>query len=242
VRWIALALVGLTLTGCETTAEKSARLEHQAKLAAAHEHRTQRLNTFTGQSAYVRVLSATLLRGSEGAAAVVTLRNASSHALRGVPIAITVSDSAGRQLFQNSAAGTEAALVSVASIPARGELVWVDDQIPANGSPAAVSARVGEAPAAPGAAVPAMSVSGVRLIEDPANGVGAAGTVTNHSHDVQHALVVFIVAVRGGRPIAAARAVVPELTGGASLPFQAFFVGDPHGGTLHASAPASTTG
>jgi hypothetical protein len=241
VRWIVLALVGLTLTGCETTAEKSATLEHQAKLAAAREHRTQNLNTFTGQSAHVKVLSATLLRGSEGAAAVVTLRNSSSHALRAVPIAITVSDSAGRQLFQNSAAGSEAALVSVASIPAHGELVWVDDQIPANGSPAAVSARVGEASAVSGA-VPATSVSGVHVIEDPANGLGAAGTVTNHSHVVQHPLVVFIVAVRAGHPIAAARAVVPELTGGASLQFQAFFVGDPRGGTLHAGAPATSTG
>ncbi len=34
MRRAALVLVALALTGCETTAEKSARLERQAKLAA----------------------------------------------------------------------------------------------------------------------------------------------------------------------------------------------------------------
>jgi microcystin-dependent protein len=231
----------LTLTGCETTAEKSATLEHQAKLAASHEHRRELLASFTGRSSYVRVVSATLLRGAEGAAAVITVRNSSSHALREVPIGVTVSDSGGRQLFQNNGAGTEAALVSIASIPAHGELTWVDDQIPATGSPTTVSARVGEAPVASGS-VPVTSVSGLHLVEDPANGVGASGMVSNHSNVLQHALVVFVVALRGLRPIAAARAVLPELAAGTSLPFQAFFVGDPHGGTLHATAPASTIG
>jgi hypothetical protein len=241
VRWLALALVGVALTGCETTAEKSSRLEHQAKLAAAREHRASTPATFAGRSAFVKVLSATLLRGSEGDAAVITLRNSSPHALRSVPIAITVSDAAGRAVFQNNAAGTEAGLLSVSTIPAHGELSWVDDQIPANGSPAAVSARVGEAPTVSGA-VPVTSVSGLHLIDDPTNGVGAGGTVTNRSGVAQHGLVVFVLALRGAHPVAAARSVLPELAAGASLPFQAFFVGDPRGGTLQASAPASTGG
>jgi hypothetical protein len=241
VRWLALALVGLTLTGCEATAEKSARLERQAKLVASHEQRAQQALSFTQASAFVRVLRTTLVRGSEGAAAVVTVRNASPRPLRAVPIAITVHDSAGRAVFRNDAAGTESALVSISSIPPRGEITWVDDQIPPNGSPATVTARVGEAPAVNGA-LPKVAVSGLHLIEDPTNGVGAAGTVSDRSRIVQHSLVVFVVALRGGRPVAAARAVVAEVATGTSVPFQAFFVGDPLGATLHADAPATTTG
>jgi hypothetical protein len=186
-------------------------------------------------------VSATLVRGPEGAAAVVTVRSTSPHPLNAVPIAISVNDAAGRTVFQNNAAGTEAALVSISSIPAHGLLTWVDDQIPPNGSPATVTARVGEAPTV-NATLPEVTVSGLHLVEDPTNGMGAAGTVSNHSRVVQHSLVVFVVARRAGRPIAAARAVVAELAAGASLPFQAFFVGDPHGATLQASAPASATG
>ncbi|HEX4186973.1 MAG TPA: hypothetical protein VHY83_03645 [Solirubrobacteraceae bacterium] len=241
MRWIVLALVGLTLTGCETTAERSAKLERQAKLAASREHRPQQTVTFTRESADVKVVRAELLHGSEGAAAVVTVRNGSAHALRAVPIALTVADSAGRVVFQNNAPGSEAALVSIASIPAHGTLTWVDDQIPASGSPAKVSARAGEAAPLRGS-LPKVAVAGVHLIEDPANGAGAAGTASNHSTAAQHALVVYVLARRRGHAIAAARAVLPELGAGSSLPFQAFFVGDPHGGTLQASAPASSTG
>jgi hypothetical protein len=241
VRWIVLVLVGLTLTGCETTAERSAKLERQAKLAASREHRSQQTVSFSRESAYVKVVSSVLLHGSEGAAAVVSVHNGSAHALRAVPIAVTVGDSAGRTVFQNNAPGSEAALVSIASIPAHGTLTWVDDQIPANGSPARIAARVGEATPVRGS-LPTIAVAGVHPIEDPANGAGAAGTATNHSTVAQHALVVYVVARRGGRAIAAARAVLPELGAGGSLPFQAFFVGDPHGGTLQASAPASSTG
>ena len=53
---------------------------------------------------------------------------------------------------------------------------------------------------------------------------------------------MFGVARRAGRIVAAGRAVLPELPAGSRLPFQIFFVGDPHGAQLQVSAPATTAG
>lgn len=236
---IALALA---LTGCETTAEKSAKLEAKAKREQAlHPALTQKGLSIARASTAVQVVSATVLHSSEGAAAVVTLRNVSSRALREVPIAITVKNAHGATLFQNDAPGLETALVSVPSLPPHGELTWVDDQVPPTGEPATVSALVGEAQTAP-EKVPAINVEGVHQIEDPTNGVGAAGTVHNRSKVVQRSLVVFAVARRAGRIVAAGRAVLPEAPAGAATPFQVFFVGNPSGAHLETSAPPTVLG
>jgi hypothetical protein len=237
---MALALGGValagSLAGCETTAEKSARLEKTAH----HAHLDERGLTITKRSADVHVLGATLVHGSEGAAAVVTLRNDSGHTLTGVPIAITVKDAHGSTLFQNDAPGLEAALTSLASLPAHGEATWVNDQIPASGAPASVSAVVGVSPAAGGPA-PQIDVRGVHTSEESGS-AGAAGTVRNRSNTTQQNLVVYVLARRAGRIVAAGRAVLPEVPAGASVPFQAFLVGTPGGTTLQADAPATTLG
>jgi hypothetical protein len=240
VRRMALVLVALALTGCETTAEKSARLERQAKLAS-NGSRAQKGLSIRRESAVVSVVRTAVVHGSEGAVAFVTLRNSSAHALSGVPIAITVKDAAGRTLFRNDAPGLQPSLVSVGSLPLHGELTWVDDQVPPGGAPASVSARVGEAPAVAGS-LPRIAVQGVHQIEDPSNGLGAAGTVLNGSRIAQRSLVVFVTATRAGRIVAGARAVLPDVAAGASMPFQVFFVGDPSGARLQASAPPTTLG
>ncbi len=234
---LALALAALALSGCETTAEKSAKLEHQAKLAAQRERKESETVTFGRESKVARVLAAQLLKGSESSAAVVTVRNDSARALRAVPVALTVRQASGTELFKNDEAGSEAALVSIPSIPPHGVVTWVDDQVPQGG--ASVSAQVGEAQSVSGA-MPAISLSGVHLTEDETSGPGAGGTVANHSAVAQQKLVVYVLARRGGRVVAAGRAVIAELGAGSSQSFQVFFVGDPHGAQLQASAPPSS--
>jgi hypothetical protein len=231
----AVALAG-SLSGCETTAEKSARLERTAHRERPVEHGL----TITKQSTDVRVTGAVLVHGSEGAAAVVTLRNNSGHTLKNVPIAITVTDARGSTLFQNNTPGLEAALTSLASVEAHGEATWIDDQVQASGTPTGVSATVGVAPAASESA-PRIEVQGVHSSEE-GGGAGAAGIVRNRSGVAQQNLVVYVLARRGGRIVAAGRAVLPEVGAGASLPFQAFFVGNPAGAHLEASAPPTTFG
>jgi hypothetical protein len=238
VRAAALALVALALAGCQTTAEKSAKLEKEARLhpvAAAHGLSIARA------SSRVKIVRAIVLHSNEGAVAVVELRNTSPSALQSVPLALTVSDARGTKLYENNAAGLEAALVSVPSLPAHATLTWVDDQLPASVAATAVTARVGEAPAVTGT-LPRITVSSVHLVEDPTNGIGAAGTVRNPSGVTQGKLVLFGVARRAGRVVAAGRAVLPELGARSQLPFQIFFVGDPRGAQLQVSAPASTVG
>ena len=125
-------------------------------------------------------------------------------------------------------------------MPAHGEATWVDDQVPAAGGPASVSAVVGEAPSA-GGALPQIEVQGVHASEESATGgAGIAGTVRNRSTVTQLNLVVYGLARRGGRIVAAGRAVLPEVAAGASVPFQAFLVGKPNGAELEASAPPTT--
>lgn len=233
-------LVALALSGCETSQEKNAKLERKAKLEQAeHPKSVEKGLTIARASTAVKVLDAAVLRSAEGAAAVVTVRNLSPHALRSVPIAITVRDAHGRTLFQNDAPGLEAALTSIAVLPAHSEATWVDDQIPSAGEPASVDAVVGEAPAASGPE-PRIEITGLHSSEE--SGEGAGGTVRNRSKIAQHKLVVYVLARRAGKLVAAGRAVISEVAPGASTPFQVFFVGAPGGATLQASAPPTTFG
>jgi hypothetical protein len=230
-----LALAALALTGCETTAEKSARLEHEAKRVVV----AQKGLTITRESTQVKVMSASVIRGSEGAAAVVAVRNRSSRAFEDVPIALTVKNARGQTLYQNNGPGLEAALVSIPSLAPHETLVWVDDQVPPNGEPALVSARVGDSPPT-SARVPSIGISGLHVSEDPSNGPVGSGTASNRSAVLQRSLVVFGTARKGGRIVAAGRTVLPELPANGSMPFQVFFVGDPRGARLQMSAPATT--
>jgi hypothetical protein len=169
----------------------------------------------------------------------VILRNTSAHTLREVPVAITVKGAGSRTLYQNNSAGLEAALTTLASLPAHGVATWVDDQVPSLSGPATVTALVGEASAAAGAS-PQIEVTGVHASEESGSGAGAAGTIRNRSNVTQQSLVVYGLARRGGRIVAAGRAVLPEVAAGASVPFQAFLVGSPTGARLEASAPPTT--
>jgi hypothetical protein len=230
-----LAALALALAGCQTTAEQSAELQRAAKRATASRPGAARAPGVTRPSAHVKVLDAVLVRSSEGAAAVVRVRNDSARAFKQVPIAITLKDASGRAVFQNDEPGSEAALVSIPSIPARGQLTWVDDQLPASSQASSVSARVGEGTPLRGNA-PLLTVERARIGEESTSGVAGEGTIRNASKTAQVHLVVFAVARRGGRAVAAGRAVVA----GTSRSFQLFFVGDPRGAQLQLNAPPTT--
>jgi hypothetical protein len=235
VRWAVLALTALALTGCQTTAEKSAGLERAAKgHEAALGSKAQQPHSITHTSTRVRVTATAVVHSSEGTAAVVTLRNTSSLPLHALPIAITVTDARGQTLYRNDAAGQQPTLATVALVPAHSEVTWIDDQVQASGAPARVSARVGEGQPVTGPA-PSVSVAGVHVIEDPTSGLGAEGNVLNRSTSGHPETVVYALARRAGRIVAAGRAVLPQAPAGASTRFQLFFIGDPRGGQLQVS-------
>jgi hypothetical protein len=238
----AFLLTALALSGCETNAQRSAKLEKAARAERlAHPEAAQKGVTVTRESPRVKVLGTDVVHDENGIAAIVLLRNTSSKPLRNAPIAITVNDAKGATLYQNNSPGLDTALVSVALLKPRVTTLWVDDQIQAAGVPAKVNARVGEAPTASGA-LPQVSVSGLHTFADPSNGLGAEGTVTNSSKVAQQKLVMYVVARRGANVVAAGRAVLPEVGAGRRATFQVFFIGSPRGAKLEASAPPTTVG
>jgi hypothetical protein len=235
----AALLLALALGGCESSQEKSAQLERQVKLARAqHPEAVAKGLAIARASSAVRVLETQTVHTSEGTAVVVTLRNASTHTLRDVPIAIAVKGASGGTLYQNNAPGLEAALTSVPLLAPGQQFSWVDDQVQASETPASVSAVVGEAPRAAGA-IPQIVLTGVHADEESAS-PGIAGTIHNDSAVAQQSLVVYGLARRGTRVVAAGRAVLSEVPAHHALPFQVLLIGSASGAKVEASAPPST--
>jgi hypothetical protein len=233
---VVLTALAVALSGCETTAEKSAKLEKAAKHVTLN---AQQGLTIAHPSKLIKVTGATLVHGSEGTAAVITLRNNSPRSLSQVPISIALKDAKGATLYSNGTPGLAKTLTTLAMLPAHGEGVWIDDQIPraVNGS---VTTEVGEGTPVSGSA-PRLTLSGARSADEP-NGATVEGTISNGSKTAQSELVIYAIARSGSRILAAGRAVLASLEPGASAPFQIFFIGSPKGGQLKLSAPPTSLG
>jgi hypothetical protein len=234
LRALGVISLALALSGCETTAERSAELERHAR----HQKLSLRGVSVGRENPSVRVVSSTVVHSSVGTAVVVKLRNTSGRTLENAPIEITVRDGHGGVLFKNDQPGAEPSLARVSVLAAGVTTTWVDDQVQTTGAPASASALVGEAGRASGRA-PRMTVSDVHLNEEGGE-AGAAGSVRNESSVTQQDLIVYAVARRGTKTLAAGRATLAEVPVGATVPFQLYFVGDPKGARIEASAPATT--
>jgi hypothetical protein len=229
----------LVLCGCQSTQERSAELQRAAK----HDVLATQGVSVSKENPSVRVLQSTLVRSGESTAVVVALRNTSSHALENAPIEVTVRDAHGAVLYQNNASGLEPSLTTVSLLQPGQETIWVDDQVTATGTPTSASALVGEAAQASGS-IPQLSVAGTHLSTEAGAEATLSGSVENHSQATQQNLVVYAVARRASKIVAAGRAVLPEVTAGTNagtnVPFQIYFVGDPSGAQIQTSAPATT--
>ncbi len=224
----------MALSGCESSQERSAELAREAKHSVgAAEHGL----TIVRASTQIKVLGTQIVHSAEGTAALVTVQNTSSHALRDVPLAITVKDARGAALYRNDAPGLDAALTSVPLLVPGERFTWIDDQVQATGTPASASAEAGEAQATPGPA-PRIRLSGVHATEAPE--VGVAGTVHDESSVAQHGLVVYGLARRGGKIVGAGRAVLSEVAAHGSSEFQVLFIGSAQGAKVEATAPPTT--
>lgn len=241
MRWLALALAALALTGCESNQERSAKLE---KVAKARERATGKQGALarnaavvTHESTKVKVVATKLLKSSEGTAAVITLRNDSPTALRDVPIEINIDGPTGSIVYTNATPGLAAGLNSASWLPADAETDWIDDQIQASGTAAKIDAKVGEGTVLSGP-LPKLAVVGAHIFDDATSGEGAEGNVTNASTIDQPELVVNAIVRRGGEIIAAGRAVLSSAPAGQSTRFQAFLIGaSPTDGQLQVTAP-----
>ena len=226
-----MALAALALAGCETTEEKSARLERAAKRSKHVVEASEPLRALVGAppSGKVKVRGTAVVHTAEGTAAVVTVHNLTGSTLHQIPILIDVRDAAGATLYTNNQAGISSSLTSVPSLRAGGTLEWVDDQVQVAGTPASVSAKVGDGH--PGGAPASLPVS-ASVSEQNANGGTVEGTVTNPRGTAQQEVLVYATASHVGHVVAAGRALLSEVPAGGSSHFQLFLIGDPAGATL----------
>jgi len=235
VRLALAALAALALAGCETTAEESARLERAAKHSQHVTEAREPLRALVGApaSSRLKLQGTALAHTAEGTAAVVTVRNITGSTLHEVPILIEVKDSGGAPLYTNNQPGISSTLTSIPSLPAGGTVDWVDDQIQAAGTPATVSAKLGEGHE--GAPSPPLHVD-AHLSEQNANGATVEGTVSNPAATPAEEVVVYAVARRGRHITSAGRAVLSEVPAKGSSHIQLFLIGDPSGASLQLSA------
>src|SRR5262249_13204015 len=182
----------------------------------------------------------TVLKDENGAAAIVALRNTSAREQVQVPVAIDVKGAHGTSLFRNDAPGLEPTLIAAPLIGPHRTFLWVNDQINAAQPPTAVVAKVGPARAKAPARLPRIVVEPGGLADDPASGVYATGRVKNDSRIVQRKLVLFAVARKAGKVVAAGRGQIKKLNPGRHAKDTIFFIGNPRGAKIAITAPPST--
>jgi hypothetical protein len=228
-----LAAAALALSSCESTVDAARKISRQGEIAfRQHGISVGRVDR------QIRVLGSAIIRDQNGTAVVVVLRNVGHRTVVNAPIAIDIRNAAGKSVFRNNTPGLQADLAHVPLLPPGQAIDWVNDQVLPSGTPAAVIARVG-AGAQAHTAVPSFPVSGLRLVDDSATGYDATGRVHNTSGLTQLHLVLFAVARRGGRIVAAGRAILTRVPPGRSAVFHAYFIGNPQGARLSVTAPPS---
>jgi hypothetical protein len=233
----ALAALGaalvVTLGGCQSSQDQSARLQRQG----AHAISSQKGLVVATTNTDVGIMQTGVVSDSNGAAAVIVLRSRKPTAIGSVPIAIDVLGKTGKSVFKNNAPGLEASLTSVPSLAPRGQLSWVDDQITASDKPAGVRARIGAGGSGAPAELPRIEVTQPTLQTDPVSGLEATGKVTNRSSVLQQRLMVYVVGWRGKQIVAAGRGVIDRLTPGGHANYHVFLIGNPNGARLTVAAP-----
>jgi hypothetical protein len=229
----------VSLGGClgvETTPEKSAKKAKTVVNSIAH----QKGLTIGRLNAAIKVEDSAIVQDANGVAAVVRIKNTGSTQVA-LPLAITVSDAKGKQLYANDTPGLDASLTSLPVLEAGQEADWVNNQILVAGKASKVTAQVGTAKGKPGAgALPKIVLSNIKTGRDE-DGNYVKGTVANESSIAQKRLVVSCVARDGDKVLAAGRAVVDRLVPAAEskkpITCTVFFIGDPQQAQLACTAP-----
>lgn len=232
VALLALLVISGALSACESTQDKSARLGRSAG-GATKEHGV----VVKHQSKDVRILSTRALQDANGVAAVVTVRNVSKKPLSQLPVSIDVTGAKRASVFRNDQPGLEPSLVGISVLRPGQQLTWVNDQVTPTGKAKAVRARVGDGKQA--GSVPQVKLSAVKLEDDPVSGIAATGFATNKSKVEQRKLVIFAVARKRARVVAAGRGQIKKLKPGKRGRFTVFFIGNPKGAQLELAAPAT---
>jgi len=231
---LAAAAPALVLAaGCESTQDKARRLSSEG--GAVFREQGLRVGRTNPD---VRIVRRDVVTDRNGSAVAVTLASRGRAHAR-VPVAIDVRGRDGRSVFRNDAAGLDPSLTGVALVGRGDRVVWVHDQVTPTGRPARVRARVGVGRARAPRRAPRLVTEGVRLREESL-GIAAVGFVRNTSRVDQRDVALYGVARRGGRVVAAGRAVIRRLRAGRRASFRMYFIGDPRRARLDLSVPPTS--
>jgi len=224
-----LVAVAAGLSACQSTQSRSAELEKEGAttLLADTGLKIEKRNED------VTVTSTDLLTDAYGSAVVVGLHNGSDRDLVDVPILIDVRDAKGKSVYRNDIPGIEHALAAAPYIPAGGDVEWVHDQVLATHKPKSVKVTVGASSESYDGPLPDVEVSAPKLEGDPVSGIEATGKVVNRTGEDQGRLLIYVVAHKGGKVVAAGRGAIEHLKAGTKpLHYDVFFIGDPTGAQL----------
>lgn len=231
---LAVAACALAAGACASSQDKSAALKQGSKGIA-----NVKGLSLTVTNTDIKILDTTVLHDQYGTAAVVFLKNTTRKSVGNVPLAIDVRNAADKSVFRNNAPGLDAALVSAALLPSGRKAVWINNQVVANGGKT-VRVKVGDpkVPVVP-ARIPKIVLSEIKRDKDT-DGPFVTGVITNRSKVPQKRLTIFAIARKGGKVVAAGRAVVDKLPPAPTrkpIRFSVYFIGNPTGAQLGFSAP-----
>jgi len=235
--YVCLAVLAslVLLTGCESTKSKSARLELEGEDLV----KTEKVDIGSANK-QIDIVDKTVLTDVNGTAVAVVMKNDSQGGLADAKISVDVKGANGKSVYRNDQSGVETSLIQVPVVAAGGEVIWVNDQVIPTGKPKSVDVTVGEAKQLPDE-LPEIEVSEPEMKTDPTSGIEAVGTVTNKSDIEQIDIVLYAIARKGGKIVAAGRGQIANLkTDGKPASYHIFFIGNPTGADVTVVAPPVT--
>ena len=232
---IALLAAVVVFAGCESTQDESARLK-----AAGGDFSTGKKVDVKKQSGDVEVLDTAIVEDQNGGAAVIKLKNDTKQGLIRVPISFSAKNKAGKEVFANNEPGLDVALTSISYVPTGEAVYWIHDQLLTSEPASKLDAKIGAPTSMSSKPPPEIVIKNPKIHVDEVDGTEIVGRVSNQSKILQEDLIIYSVALKGSKVVAAGRAAITRLKPGKSKPFRAFVIGNPKGAKLVTSAPPTT--
>lgn len=222
--------MSVTATACESTEQESAKIASREQAAAAS---ALKLGAIDRQ---VHVSDATLVSGGGRMAVAVRLTSSSTRTLVEVPLLAEVTGAGGKVLYTNATPGLEASLQHVALLRPHQSTWWVDDQVLITKHETGVVLRVGTGSHAHSrSSVVDLAATGVHATQQGGSSL-VSGKLIRHGGRGHGKVLVSVVALKGGRVVAAGRTVLGSPSGGS---FTVFLIGSAAGAKLTTSVSAA---
>lgn len=233
---LATAVAIPTVAGCESTFDAAQRKAAENAEAV----KAEALDVEVNADVEAEILAVIPSQDGITAAVVIELAMTDPKAsLLWAPVEVIVTDAAGTEVGTNNEPGADPLLTHIASLPAGGTALYVNDQILVSGEPANATVTVGGAATSTAEPLAPLPITQAEIFEDDLLGTAWRATVENTSGVIQEQVIVQAIVIRDGKVVAAGTAILEALAPGAIGEVQGMFAGDPAGGELTVTAPPS---